>query len=437
MLLDIENLTLRLPGAARPLLADVSLRVRTGEVVGLVGESGSGKSTTAKAALWILPDGTEAHGRVLVDGSDVPAMTDARLREHRARTVAMVHQDPRSALNPVRRIGDFLTERLLRTGGDKKEARSKAAELLAAVGLSDPERRLRQRSHEMSGGMLQRVVIAGALAAEPRLLLADEATSALDVTTQAEILALLRKLRHRREMGTLFITHDLHLAAAYCDRVYVMYAGRVVEEQDARRLFTAARHPYTRGLLDCSPVLGDTARSVRPIPGRPPSLADAFTGCPFASRCVYAEPACETWMPEPLPVPGGGTAACRRPPDLPDLIDLSDLPHRPAGTPPTASTTGTASTTATARAADAAGTGRPRSHEHPDRPDGPGGLAESPGLPAVPAAQSDGAARPAAGRDRAPGRAEGFTEASAPPAGTPASPASLASLASLAKRSTP
>ncbi|MEU0372908.1 ABC transporter ATP-binding protein [Streptomyces sp. NPDC006283] len=332
MLLDIENLTLQLPGAARPLLADVSLQVPTGEVVGLVGESGSGKSTTAKAALRILPEGAQAQGRVLVDGTDVLTMTDAELREHRARTVAMVHQDPRSALNPVRRTGDFLTERLARTGaGDKREARRKAVELLGAVGLSDPERRLRQRPHEMSGGMLQRVVIAGALAAEPRLLLADEATSALDVTTQAEILALVRKLHEQRETGMLFITHDLHLAAAYCDRVYVMYAGRVVEQQVAENLFTHAQHPYTRGLLDCSPALGDTTRSIHPIPGRPPSLADSFSGCPFSARCPYAEAACETWTPEPVPLPGGGTAACRRITELPDLPEAqADRAGRPS-----------------------------------------------------------------------------------------------------------
>ncbi|MFF8841265.1 ABC transporter ATP-binding protein [Streptomyces sp. NPDC015127] len=317
MLLDIENLALQLPGTARPLLADVSLRVGAGEVVGLVGESGSGKSTTAKAVLRILPDGATARGRVVIDGTDVLTMTDARLREHRARTVAMVHQDPRSALNPVRRIGDFLVERLVRTGDtDKRAARARAVELLDTVGLSDPERRVRQHPHELSGGMLQRVVIAGALAAQPDLLLADEATSALDVTTQAEILALLRELGRRRDLGMLFITHDLHLAAAYCDRVYVMYAGRVVEQQEARRLFTDARHPYTRGLLNCSPELGDS-RALHPIPGRPPSLADGFTGCPFAARCPHAEPECETWAPEPLPVPGGGSAACRRLPELP------------------------------------------------------------------------------------------------------------------------
>ncbi|MGW0758963.1 ABC transporter ATP-binding protein [Streptomyces sp. NPDC002814] len=337
MLLDIENLTVLLPGAARPLLADVSLRVRSGEVVGLVGESGSGKSTTAKAVLNILPDAARAEGRVLVDGTDALSLTGARLRDHRSRTVAMVHQDPRSALNPVRRIGDFLTERLARTGTtDKRAARGRAVELLDAVGLPDPERHVRQHPHELSGGMLQRVVIAGALATEPALLLADEATSALDVTTQADILALLRTLREQRDLGLLFITHDLHLAAAYCDRVYVMYAGRVAEEQEAHRLFSDARHPYTRGLLACSPELGETTRPLAPIPGRPPSLADTFTGCPFAPRCAHAEPACDTWQPEPLLVPGGGVAACRRLPDLPDL----DVPTLSDQLDPAAQATG-------------------------------------------------------------------------------------------------
>ncbi|MCX4399226.1 ABC transporter ATP-binding protein [Streptomyces sp. NBC_01767] len=317
MLLDIENLTLELPGTARPVLNGVSLRVAGGEVVGLVGESGSGKSTTARAALRTLPDRTVASGSVRVDGTDVLALTGDALRRHRARTVAMVHQDPRSALNPVRRIGDFLVERLTGTGLDKKAARTRAVELLDTVGLSDPERRFRQHPHELSGGMLQRVVIAGALAPEPRLLLADEATSALDVTTQAEILALLRTLRADRSLGLLFITHDLQLAAAYCDRVYVMYAGRVVEEQPAGGLFDRPRHPYTKGLLACSPTLGEGRRKILPIPGRPPSLADAFGGCEFADRCPDAEPECSTWRPEPVPLDGEGAATCRRLPALP------------------------------------------------------------------------------------------------------------------------
>ncbi|MFE1930800.1 ABC transporter ATP-binding protein [Streptomyces sp. NPDC059474] len=334
MLLDIEDLTIRLPegAAARPMLAEVSLRVGRGEVVGLVGESGSGKSTTARAVLRMLPDGARTSGSLRVDGEDVLAMDPAQLRRHRSRTVSMIFQDPRSAMNPVRRIGDFLTDPLTRVLGlSRRVALAKATELLASVGLPDPERRMRQRPHELSGGMLQRVVIAAALSTGPDLLLADEATSALDATTQAEVLALLRGIQEERRqdgsgLGTLFITHDLPLAAAYCDRVYVMYAGRVVEHQPAHGLFADPRHPYTRGLLECSPTLEDD-REPRPIPGRPPSLSDAFTGCPFLPRCARAEAECESWAPVAVPFGGGdgdgdgpeeggfadgGSAACRR-----------------------------------------------------------------------------------------------------------------------------
>lgn len=313
MLLDIDNLTLRLTDrAARPLLTDVSLQVAAGEVVGLVGESGSGKSTTARAALRVLPAAADVTGTVRVDGRDVLTMNSAELRAHRARGVSMIYQDPRSSLNPVRRIGDFLTERLIRVlGQDKREAAGTAVRLLTDVGLSEPEHRMRQYPHELSGGMLQRVVIAAGLATSPGLLLADEATSALDVTTQAEILVLLKRLQVERGMGLLFITHDLHLAAAYCDRVYVMYAGRIAEHQSARDLFTHPRHPYTRGLLDCSPTLGET-RELRPIPGRPPSLSDTRPGCPFAPRCAHAEEACTSWTPELRTIADGVDVSCRR-----------------------------------------------------------------------------------------------------------------------------
>ncbi|GAB2488457.1 ABC transporter ATP-binding protein [Nocardiopsis aegyptia] len=313
MLLDIEDLTVDLHGAdtRRPVLDQVSLTVAPGEVVGLVGESGSGKSTTARAALRLLPDGATATGRATVAGTDVLTAGPAALTDLRSRRVSMVFQDPRSVLNPVRRIGDFLTERLvLALGVPRARAMGRARALLGEVGLNRPEERLRQFPHELSGGMLQRVVLAAALATGPDLLLADEATSALDATTQAEVLSILRDLRRERDMGVLFITHDLHLAAAYCDRVYVMYAGRVVEERTAGALFADPRHPYTRGLLACAPGL-DSDREPEPIPGAPPSLATAFTGCPFAPRCPEAEEACSTWRPEALPL-SDGRVACRR-----------------------------------------------------------------------------------------------------------------------------
>lgn len=308
MLLDVKDLTIE-AGGNRPILRDVALSVARGEVVGLVGESGSGKSTIARAVLRLLPQNAAARGEVLVEGADVLTMDAAALRSLRASTVAMIYQDPRSSLNPVRRIGDFLTERMVHTlGRTKKEARQRALELLAAVGMREPELRMRQYPHELSGGMLQRVVIAAALAAEPALLLADEATSALDVTTQADTLALLRAIQAERELGMLFITHDLHLAAAYCDRIYVLYAGTVVEARPAGALFADPRHPYTAGLLACTPELGDP-RPITPIPGRPPSLDDAFAGCPFAPRCAKATPTCEERRPAPVTV-AGGVAAC-------------------------------------------------------------------------------------------------------------------------------
>lgn len=308
MLLSVEGLTIE-AGGRRPILHEVSLAVARGEIVGLVGESGSGKSTIARSVLRLLPQHAQVSGRVLVEGSDVLMMSPEALRRLRTSTVSMIYQDPRSSLNPVRRIGDFLTERLVHTlGRPKAEARATALELLTAVGLSDPELRLRQYPHELSGGMLQRVVIAAALAAGPSLLLADEATSALDVTTQAETLALLRAVQAERDLGMLFITHDLHLAAAFCDRVHVLYAGTVVESRPAKELFEQPRHPYTAGLLACTPELDDP-RPIRPIPGRPPSLDDAFTGCPFAPRCRHTTERCATSQPRPLPV-AGGTAAC-------------------------------------------------------------------------------------------------------------------------------
>ncbi|MFC9999993.1 ABC transporter ATP-binding protein [Nocardia sp. NPDC127526] len=266
MLLDISGLTLdyRSRGASTRILDGVNLYVERGETIGLVGESGSGKSSTARAALRLLDDTAELTGSVRICDTDVAAVDPRRLRRIRSHDVGFIQQDPRAALNPVRRIGDSLTERLVHVHGvSQREARALGLELLTVVGISRPEQRMRQYPHELSGGMLQRVVIAACLTTRPKLLFADEATSALDATTQAEVLALLRTLRAERDLGILFITHDLHLAAAYCDRVYVMHRGRIVEELSGGDLFDGAQDPYTRSLLSAVPTLTRVKEAIR------------------------------------------------------------------------------------------------------------------------------------------------------------------------------
>jgi peptide/nickel transport system ATP-binding protein len=250
--LDIVSLSLSVP--TRQILRDVALTVGVGETVGVVGESGSGKSTTARAVLGLLPDRAEVSGEISVCGRDVVRGGPAVLQNVRARQAAMIFQEPRRVLNPVRRIGDSACERLISVHGiPKPAARQQIRELLAEVGLG--EQVLRRYPHELSGGMLQRVVIASALSTGPKLLLADEATSALDVTTQAEVLAVLRRLQAQREMSVLFITHDLRLAGAYCDRVYVMKDGSVVDHQEAGTIFVNSTNPYTRQLAEAVPQL--------------------------------------------------------------------------------------------------------------------------------------------------------------------------------------
>ncbi len=253
-LLDISDLKVSVRDTE--ILRGISVSVGAGETVGLVGESGSGKSTTARAALKLFPDQAVTSGSVVVGGTDLLDCPPAEVQDVRANHAAMIFQAPRTALNPVRRIGDSATERLVQVHGVRKNvARGKLVELFAEVGLRDPERLLRLYPHQLSGGMLQRVVIAAALSIDPRLLLADEATSALDVTTQAEVLALLKRLRAERDLGVLFITHDLHLAAAYCDRVYVMKDGLIVDHQPGLTIFENPVNEYTRALAAAVPKL--------------------------------------------------------------------------------------------------------------------------------------------------------------------------------------
>lgn len=309
--LDIQGLRISLPGTARPVLDGVDLTVDTGETVALVGESGSGKTLTSRSALRLLPPGATVEGTVSVCGEDVLTMDAGRLSALRTSTVAMIFQDPRAAINPLRRIGDFLTESVRLTKKmSQEQATARATELLGEVGLDASA--LEKYPSQVSGGMLQRVMIAAALMGDPALLLADEPTTALDVTTQAEVIALLARLRERFGTGLLFVTHDLDLAAAISDRVYVMYAGRIVESGPAAALFAHPRHPYTAALLASTPRLEAPKGRLAAIDGQPPDLRQELRGCPFAPRCPLATEVCDTVAPQPLPAPGapGHLAAC-------------------------------------------------------------------------------------------------------------------------------
>ena len=325
-LLEVAALTVRLPigGALRTVLHDVSFTIGEGEAVGLVGESGSGKSMTARAVARLLPPGAERGGAIRYAGADVEAMRGSALRAWRG-DVAMVFQDPRAHTNPVRTIGDFMTE-ALRTNRDVKRpmAEAQAASLLAEVGIDDGARRLRQYPHELSGGLLQRVMIATALLTEPRLLLADEPTTALDVTTQAEVMAILDELRRERGMAMLFITHDLELAGAVCDRTAVMYAGQLVEERASGLLHDDPLHPYTAGLVAARPRIDGTTERLVAIPGRPRSAFEAPPGCAFTDRCAFAVDACSASRPT-LDVLDGGRVRCFRAGEL--RHTLGPVPH--------------------------------------------------------------------------------------------------------------
>ena len=307
-LLEVAGLSLLLEinGARRPVLREISFSVAPGEAVGLVGESGAGKTMTARAIGRLLPPGAQAQGTIRYRGTDVAALAGAGLRRYRSQ-VAMIFQDPRAHINPVRRIGDFLTE-ALRTnmGVPAAQARDRAVDMLTAVGIEDGARRLRQYPHQLSGGMLQRVMIAAALLTGPHLLLADEPTTALDVVTQAEVLAILDGLRRESGLAMLFITHDLDLAAAICDRTIVMYAGQVVEVRASALLHTDPLHPYTAALAAARPDITLTGPRLRAIPGRPLSPFEAPPAeCAFAARCTYARDACRTAMPGLVALDGG------------------------------------------------------------------------------------------------------------------------------------
>jgi oligopeptide/dipeptide ABC transporter ATP-binding protein len=317
-LLAIEALHVELPlgHSMGTVIHETTLSIGQGEAVGLVGESGAGKSMTIRAIMRLLPDGSTATGRILFDGADVLGFDRKTMRSFLASDVAMIFQDPSTHINPVRTIGDFLTEALVTNGGvAKSEARRRVVGILHDVGIADAERRLAQHPHQLSGGLQQRVMIAAALAIEPRLLLADEPTTSLDVTTQAEVMAILDEQRRQRGLGMIFVTHDLELAAAVCDRIAVMYAGFLVEERSAATLHEEARHPYTAGLMASRPSPDRRAGRLTVVPGRPLSAFEVGKGCPFESRCAYVEERCREERPELRDVEGG-RVRCHRADEL-------------------------------------------------------------------------------------------------------------------------
>jgi oligopeptide/dipeptide ABC transporter ATP-binding protein len=314
-LLEVEGLSVVIP-TRRGLVeavTDVTFRVQPGERVGIVGESGSGKTMAALAILrLLLPPARITKGRVLFEGRDVLRFSPRELERFRGGQVGMIFQDPLTALNPYLRIGVQVGEMLeIHRGVPRHEALREAAELLRRVQISDPERRLHEYPHQLSGGMRQRVAIAIAMATRPKMIIADEPTTALDVTAQAAVLELLKELTEEDGTSVVLITHDLSVVADFCHRVIVLYAGRVVEEGRVDEILSSPLHPYTRALLRSIPRLdGRPGEEIAAIPGQPPSLIGEIRGCPFAPRCEVAEERCRAHRPPLVATPAGGRVAC-------------------------------------------------------------------------------------------------------------------------------
>jgi len=316
-LLEVRSLTTEFGtrGGVVRAVDGVSWDVAEGETVALVGESGCGKSVSALSVMRLVaaPAGRIVGGQVFFKGRDLLALSEEEMRRVRGREIAMVFQEPMTSLNPVLTIGRQLTEGLeIHLGMTRGDARQRAAEVLATVGIPDAARRLSQYPHQFSGGMRQRIMIAAALACNPALILADEPTTALDVTIQAQILELMRDLSRRFGVAMLIITHNLGVVARYADRVNVMYAGRIVERGSARDLYRRPRHPYTLGLLRSVPRLDEPRRArLQPIEGQPPDLTRLGAGCAFAPRCTFRVERCRVERPVLAPADGEGhVTAC-------------------------------------------------------------------------------------------------------------------------------
>jgi oligopeptide/dipeptide ABC transporter ATP-binding protein len=315
-LLEIDDLHVEIPLPHGTLHAvrGVSLTADAGEAVGLVGESGSGKSLTLRAILGLLPQPARiASGRIALDGVEVTGLPARERRKRLASAMSMVFQDSLTALNPVMRVGDQIAEApRRRLGMPGSRAHERAVELMGRVGIPDPERRYRSYPHELSGGMRQRVCIAIALSGEPRLILADEPTTALDVTIQAQVLGLIESLRREDGVGLILVSHDLAVVSQTCHRIYVMYAGRVVESGPSLELLSEPRHPYSFALLRSVPDPDAPVHRLLTIPGQPPDLTEEASGCAFAPRCPFAADGCTTTAPPLVAVEQRRATACVR-----------------------------------------------------------------------------------------------------------------------------
>ncbi|SEL13023.1 oligopeptide transport system ATP-binding protein [Roseivivax marinus] len=314
-LLEIDTLDVTFDSADGAVHAvnGLSLSLDKGETLGVVGESGSGKSQTAFAILGLLARNGRASGSIRFDGKEILNAPPKVLNRLRADRIAMIFQDPMTSLNPYMRISDQMAEVLmLHKGMSKRAALAKSVEMLDAVRIPGAKDRIRLYPHEFSGGMRQRVMIAMSLLCQPDLLIADEPTTALDVTVQAQIMSLLRELQTEFGMATMLITHDLGVVAGFCERVTVMYGGRVMERAPTDPLFDKPTHPYTRGLLHAVPRVDQGQDRMEAIPGNPPNMARPPQGCPFRPRCAHAGEDCSV-MPPLAPAGDGRARACHRP----------------------------------------------------------------------------------------------------------------------------
>ncbi|TQM46001.1 ABC transporter ATP-binding protein [Pseudonocardia cypriaca] len=315
-LLSVEDLRVQFRTATGVItpVDGLSFEIAPGETLAVLGESGSGKSVTAQAVMGLLQAGRITGGRIVYDGVDLLTRPAADVRRLRGSEMAMVFQDPLSSLNPVFRVGTQIGEMFRRhRGASRREAKAAAVDLMKRVGIPDAAKRVDDYPHQFSGGMRQRVMIAMAIALDPRLLIADEPTTALDVTVQAQVMALLASLQQEYGMALVLITHDLGVVADVADRMLLMYAGRAAETGPIREVYERPAHPYAAGLMASLPSIADGQDRLTPIPGAPPNLAALPSGCPFHPRCPYAVDRCRDERPQLRPVPRAGrAAACHR-----------------------------------------------------------------------------------------------------------------------------